>query len=133
MSLFLCSLFLNLKMWVGCHWYCYENETRVIKMINKLKKTPKTKIMRLFAWSTNKQKYSNNISIKMWIKSKKFNNNISINKRGQRSKHATTTTQVQRKQNAKITISNLFTFIEISRRQRGSPSSACIRLFNPAI
>ena len=39
----------------------YENRNDVLKMINK---APKTKIMSLFTWLMNKQKYSNNISIK---------------------------------------------------------------------
>ena len=44
------------------------------------------------------------------------------------SKPSTTTLQGQCKQNTKITINNLFTFIEISRKQTHSPSSAYIRL-----
>ena len=43
-------------------------------------------------------------------------------KKGITSKQATTTLQGQRKQNTQITINNLFTFIEILRRQRYSPS-----------
>ena len=53
---------------------------------------------------TNKQKYSSNIN---------------------RQQHYI----LASKQNTKITINNLFTFIEISQRQRHSPSTAFIRLF----
>ena len=50
----------------------YENDTlsqkQMVEMqmifLNWLTKAAKTKIMGLFTWSTNKQKYSNNISTK---------------------------------------------------------------------
>ena len=42
----------------------------------------------------------------------------------------TTTLQVQRKLNTQITITNLFTFIEISQKQKHSISKALIRLFS---
>ena len=41
--------------------YCYENGNGVLKIINK---APKIKIMGLFTWLMNKEKYCDNFSIK---------------------------------------------------------------------
>ena len=41
--------------------YCYENENGMPKLIYKTK----IKIMGLFTWSTKKQKYCNNINVKI--------------------------------------------------------------------
>ena len=52
--------------------YCYENGNDVIK------KASKTKTMNLFTWSINKQKYSNNISIKKGINKSTGSNNSAV-------------------------------------------------------
>ena len=78
-------------------------------------KAPKTKLMGLLTWSTNKQKYSN----------------ISIKKGRLRSKLPITKCNTKKKRiktYSNNTASNLFTFIDFSRRQKYSLSSAFIRL-----
>ena len=91
--------------------YCYKNGNGVLKM---KKKVPKTKIIGLFTWLMNQQKYSNSISIKKGrLRSKKPTTKCCIKK------------QIKAYNNN--TASNLFTLIEISQRHSNQVhSSDCV-------
>ena len=74
------------------------------------------------------QKQAPNGVLKMINKCSRNNNNENNKKGIKKSKQATTALKGQRKQSTKITVNNLFTFIEISQRHRYSPLRAFIRL-----
>ena len=108
------SIHLNTLTYLGSNFRIYIKSMSFILLLMEIVflNDKKRKIIGLFTWLTSEQKYSNNISIK---------------KKTLKSKQSTTK-YIIKKTDTKTYNNTASIFIEISRKQKHSPSSTFIRL-----